>query len=396
MRSRLHLSAKTFFLFGYSAGGIGVQGFAENFPALCAGAVIVNGRDFIEKRGATCPFLITHTYGDGGQKAGDGLAAYCDIIGAPHVRLLVNPSWGLLHDGEQFSFHAVHPTIPRMSLSFLSAIADGRRNQHREDVDYAAMCPYVVNLLNPREVYASNQHEIAHLIQKNGGQPAAIPSAMFYADLVSLPPPTRLSEDEKQGTSLYAVPRIDHKPTGVVAEWWPSQEYHASPAAAAAAGSRVNCDIRYFTERDWIGVSAYKTISALHGAYAHMLLELPGAASLPTQAIAFDPWEDDLRALITLPHLQAVNVVVSSVTMLTPLFPVLRLPALQHTRIRVVICVADKGAFDAEVAAHRVEAQRMSFTPFLWPDHHEQSMDDAAVHQRLIEKVVDAAAIDAP
>ncbi len=119
VRRHLDIDATRFFLYGYSAGGIGVQRFAEEYPEFCAGMVSVNGHTFVEKNGAGCPALILHSYGDAGVLPGFGLFEYYQQIGTPCIRLMTSPNWNRLKAGDDFAFHALNPHVTALTMEFL-------------------------------------------------------------------------------------------------------------------------------------------------------------------------------------------------------------------------------------------------------------------------------------
>jgi hypothetical protein len=390
VKTRLGLRMSTFFLYGYSAGGIGVQGFSEYHPDLVAGIVSVCGHSFIQKKGAKCPILVIHTYGDTGVTEGDGLALLCRLTGQPCIRLVFDPNWGMLRDGQEYSFHSVNPIVASLSQRFFEAIADARLERQVEKIDFPAICPYIVNLLSPHQVIASRQGASLASVAPLGGQPTLIPSARFYSELIRNAPPTRRMVDSDHGIALISPPSSDSKQEVIIGEWWPSREDQGFRSSDGVQRSnleiRTECDLRYATERGLFGITSMKSIRELGFVRSQLVKEFPAASSLPLDIIAIDPLNEELKDIQSIPSLHAVVIIISSSTMLHlilngDLDAFLR----RGVKLRIILCAADQHAYDTALSSLSQAARMSIFQPFYWPEKFKHEINDLAVHQRLIE-----------
>jgi hypothetical protein len=190
IRGQLQIERPDFFLYGYSAGAIGVQHFAEEFPTYAAGIVSVNGHSFVQKHGATCPHLIIHSFGDAGMSAGDGLQRYCAYRDVPCIRLLLSPKWEGLLEGNDGAFHAVNSGVVDLSTAYLVALADLRQKSFTHAIPPVDEWPYVTLAENPLEVAPGRQ--VQSLRQRTASSLFPMPSAAFYSLMLERPLPPRL------------------------------------------------------------------------------------------------------------------------------------------------------------------------------------------------------------
>lgn len=176
LRERLALPENPVYLFGYSAGGIGVQRFAEEYPDQCGGVVSYCGHTFVQKNKARCPFLIVHNYGDGAEN-GVGLETYYRSLGNPVIRLIIPPAWDLvkLH-GIDACHHYHRPWIDRLAASYFMALSDHRR------ASPTLPWPLVALARNHRALITDGDSipEVEQTIM--------MPSAPFYGELLQAPP----------------------------------------------------------------------------------------------------------------------------------------------------------------------------------------------------------------
>jgi hypothetical protein len=210
VRAQLGIERPDFFLYGYSAGGIAVQRFAEEYPEYAAGIVSVNGHTFVQKNGATCPHFILHSFGDGGMSAGHGLQRYCAYREVPCVRYLLSPKWGGLLEGNDGAFHGVNSGVVDLATSFLVGLADLRQNARQKNpaakIPPINQWPYVALAQDPLQVVPGRE---AEKLQRGNTEPIIpIPSAAFYSILLERPLPPCLVKIAEQ--PLYAMrPRPD-------------------------------------------------------------------------------------------------------------------------------------------------------------------------------------------
>lgn len=275
---------------------------------------------------------------------------------------------------------------PTLSLRFIESVVDARRQQKTESPDMAKAFPFVVDLNDPRKVVPASTDAVER-IAKMGGRPAAIPSTRFYAELVRNQLPTRIVDDPKHGRMLYSLSAIERNPLGLVAMWWSEQSDRGQRAGRQPR--RMECDLRYATERDMVGLAALSGIKEMPFVRARVIEEFPGLASLPQHLIAFDPLEEDIVELASFPKLNHVVIAVSSSTMLRLIVPELRKFTQRSLAVSVIVCVSDQKSFDAILADFPAAAKSGMIVPFIFPKEFGPSLDDYAVHQRVLEQAFD-------
>jgi pimeloyl-ACP methyl ester carboxylesterase/uncharacterized protein (DUF427 family) len=215
MRRQFDFKRRDFFLYGYSAGGIGVQRFAEDFPEYCAGIVSVNGHTFTQKNHATCPVLVIHSYGDGGAPSGNGLLLYYQQIDTPCIRLMLSPSWERLKEGNDGAFHAVNGGVVELASTFIEGIADLRAQSKADKVPPISEWPYLTAQEDPLLVMKTPRAATNYRDLFGDKTPMAIPSARFYAALLARPIiPLELQTTD--GTAYLMRPRVDQASRGVI------------------------------------------------------------------------------------------------------------------------------------------------------------------------------------
>ena len=384
---RLGLPSNDFFLYGYSAGGIGVQRFAEENPSLCAGVVSVCGHSFIVKHGASCPMLVIHTIGDGGETEGDGLARYYRSIQTPCIRLLTAPNWGLLAKGEMFSFHALHPAVGDLTLRFIEGIVDLRRERGGAITDHRQASPYVVSPELPRQVMAT---KTADWVRLDAGKyaPALMPSARFYKELVALPLPTRAIDHQQAGRLLYALPAAsDAQPTGVAMVWYGGLTSATGDTSVWEAA--IGRDLRYVIDRDFIAAAAARSPSSVEATFPLIDTESPRASRLPLVAIMVDPSREDLADAIAMKRVRAVAILADASAEMGMLTSAMQTLAATRRKGKVFIAAADEK--EAAQLLQRVpEALRGTvFVAVTGPETKSREILRMAVHQRQLEAAVD-------
>lgn len=199
LREQLALPPTPVYLFGYSAGGIGVQRFAEEYPELCGGVVSYCGHSFVQKNKARCPFLIVHNFGDGAEN-GVGLETYYRSLGNPVIRLVIPPAWHLvkLH-GVDACHHYHRPWIDRLVASYFMALADQRR------ASPAVPWPLTVLARDHRTLIADG------IAIPQEEQTIMVPSMPFYGELLQAPPePITATLLDGRAISLAAPAQAQH------------------------------------------------------------------------------------------------------------------------------------------------------------------------------------------
>jgi hypothetical protein len=393
---RCGLPGNDFFLYGYSAGGIGVQRFAEESPSLCAGVVSVCGHTFIVKRGATCPMLVIHTIGDGGEAEGDGLARYYRSIQTPCIRLLMAPNWGLLAKGETFSFHALHPAVGDLTLRFIEGIVDLRREHGGVITDHRQTSPYVVNPELPRQVMATKNADWMRL-DAGRSAPALMPSARFYKELVALPLPTRVVDHPQAGHLLYALPAAsDAQPIGVAMVWYGGLA--SATGDASVWETAIGRDLRYVIDRDFIAAAAARSPSSVEATFPLIDAESPRASRLPLVALMVDPSREDLADAIAMKRVRAVAVLADPSAELGMLTSAMQTLAAARRKGKVFIAVENEKE-GMQVLQRVPEPLRGTvFVAIAGPEAKTREVFRMATHQRQLEAAVDfvLTAIPAP
>lgn len=358
IRRQFEFSTRRFYLYGYSAGGIGVQRFAEEFPEYCAGVISVNGHTFTQKNKAACPTLIIHSFGDGGCMAGTSLWRYYSSIQTPCIRLLLSPSWERLKEGNDFAFHAVQGNVTELSFSFLEAINDIQRSSSN-DVDAVpsmADWPYVALSEDPLTITANRGPGTIQDITSRGFTPMPIPSARFYAEMLKNPlPPVKL---KAPNSDVYLMrPRPDQAPKGVVTV----VHHEASLTQAEASGyvERLFVDGQYFAEKGYAAILA-KSREEAEQAFAAK--RIPLVQNATRQCLMF--FDPSLETIDTLGEVSNVIIGLTKPIDLPSYMAVFEKMVRNRTRLLVLLPYHTKVEYEAAVASVNPAIRRQIFPPF--------------------------------
>lgn len=221
LKTKVKLNAEQFYLYGYSAGAIGVQRFSETYPELCAGAAIVCGHSYCEKKTARCPILLVSTYGDSGADDTDGLVKYYNRNSTPCISLHFSPNWNLLRDGEAYSFHAVHPLVAPLVQGFFDFLSSSRDKDTNGTIEFGGLVQYVANASDPRQIWSARIPGLSDSIKAMGGDPVFVPSARFYGEMIKNSPPI-IATGEGNDLGIFSVPPQNLIADKIIAERWTS------------------------------------------------------------------------------------------------------------------------------------------------------------------------------
>jgi len=239
LRERLALPATPVYLFGYSAGGIGVQRFAEEYPDLCGGVVTYCGHSFVQKNKARCPFLIVHNFGDSAEN-GIGLETYYRSLGNPVLRLITPPAWDLvkLH-GVDACHHYHRPWIDRLAASYFMALADHRRA--------SPVLPWPITALarDHRTLIADG------IAIPQEEQTIMVPSLPFYGELLQVPPEPITASLDSHAISVAVPAQVQHA-RGVLILRVPEEPHDQNSYLPA---SLRNVALRYGASRGFVTVT---------------------------------------------------------------------------------------------------------------------------------------------
>jgi len=358
IRGQFEFSTRRFYLYGYSAGGIGVQRFAEEFPEYCAGVISVNGHTFTQKNKAACPTLIIHSFGDGGCSAGTGLWRYYSSMQTPCLRLLMSPSWERLKEGNDFAFHAVQGNVTELSCSFLEAINDIQRSSGN-DVDAVptiADWPYVALSEDPLIITANRGPGTIQDITARGFTPMPIPSARFYAEMLKNPlPPVNLHVPK--GDVYLMRPRPDQAPKGVVTVV--HQEADLAQAEAGGYADRLFVDGQYFAEK---GYAAILATSREEAEQAFSAKKVPLVQNATRRCLMFvDP---SLETIDVLGEVSNIIIGLTKPVDLPSYMAVFEKLLRNRTRLLVLLPYRTKVDYEAAVAGINPAIRGQIFPPF--------------------------------
>jgi hypothetical protein len=299
-----------FFVYGYSAGGIMSQRFAEEYPELMLGVASMCGHTFVQKRGATCPFLIMHTLGDFGVGQGDNLARYYVSQGVPVIRAVLDTNWDLRKQDNQHATHAQADAAVVLAMRFFEGIDDLRAKAGGEAAPPRDSWPLVCSSADPRQV--SNRSIAAvGAITKTGDTPVYLPSGRMHQALLDIPPvPRRQVIGEREW--LVSMPAPDIRPTSVWVSLQPlTEELLISQADTGQPidDALLQGDLRYAASRGSIAIGTHGSRGDLRLILKDALNSTPGTAALPLHVQLVDPRPDGFDQICQTPRLASMSLV---------------------------------------------------------------------------------------
>lgn len=299
-----------FFVFGYSAGGIMAQRFAEEYPNLVLGVASMCGHTFIQKNGATCPFLIMHTLGDYGMPQGDNLAKYYTSQGVPVVRAILDTGWDLRKKDNQHATHAFSDPANVLTMRFFEGIEDLRARAGSEGAPPVTTWPLVCAEGDPRRVALRTPAAIAAIV-KSGATPVYLPSGRTHQALLDLPPaPTRAVVNER--TWVISRPAPDVQAEGVWVALQPVPEDLAQSLADQAEDVNdglMQGDLRYAAIHRLIGIGTHGKRGDYKALAKDALVACPAAANLPVHLQLVDPAPEGIAGIGQIPRLATLTLV---------------------------------------------------------------------------------------
>jgi hypothetical protein len=378
MRRQFSIPTKQFFIYGYSAGGIGVQRFAEEYPEFCAGVISVNGHTFTQKNHATCPVLIIHSFGDSGSLAGCGLMRYYALTGTPCVRTLLSPSWERMKEGNDFGFHAVNGNVTELATTFLESLVDLRTASGKGTVPPMSEWPYVTTYEDPLAITPITRGRSGGAIQvPDGTTPMGIPSARFYAQLLDSPlTPLRI---QSQGEECFLIRPRPTRPARGLVTLVQTQESLAN-ALNNAFPQRSFVDGQYFSENGFAVLVANSTTTAAGSAAAVERL-VPNVSQLENTLIVVDPTPG---AILTGPPVKQAIAMFTTPCDLTGYLEEYQKVLQRSTRLLVLLPYRNQVDYDAALATVNPAVRRQLFPPFTATGQNL----DLSIRQQQIESAL--------
>lgn len=368
VRQELRLGERPLLLYGYSAGGIGVQHLAEEYPELCAGVVSYCGHFFVQKRRAGCPFLIAHNFGDM-EHSGDGVTRYYRELGTPVIPLQIEPVWAAVEQDGASGYHRLNPAIFRLARRFFEALVAAPRLAAQNP---APAWPLTLTLTAPRRL----QRDAAAA----DGVALALPSLEVAAEIVRHPAPPAMLADG-QGDAGWAIRPSELRPP-VAVLLLSDATGRGAPADGSTTHARQQAsDLRYAAARGLLTLAPLRATDGCGRILACVHRDDPASAALPTLGLAFFPGDAELAGL--LPQVQAAVIVTAagqSADRLSALAAALAARRLPH---RIVLVADDEAA-----AAHARAALGGPAT--IHVPARGRRPADVALHQELLRTALDA------
>ncbi len=382
LRQQLSITKSRFFLFGYSAGGIGVQRFAEEYPEFCDGVMSANGHSFLLKNKASCPFLILHTYGDWGAPQGDGLAYYYRSINTPCIRVCLTPNWNGLENGNAFVFHGLNASTTPLAVKFFEALSDLRKGKLANGLTPPLQhWPYATAVEKP--------DLITSMLNKNWQQPyvgaglmaVPIPSAGFYAELMKITPPSKVLKLPSGAFSMHTRPSLKKKLLGITTV---SQEIKGNLEAAEENVFRrligpVERDSQYIAEQGFIAIAAANQ-EGISNSLASFYESTSSMKSLPVSSIQFDPEPQQIQNLVNQINPRRLVVILKSSDDALAYLQILQKCIANSMKIKVLVSCSELSEYQTFLS-HVSEAGKAFFSPFQPKGKDAQ----VSLHQQQIE-----------
>lgn len=386
LRQQLSITKPRFFLFGYSAGGIGVQRFAEEYPELCDGVVTANGHSFLLKNKASCPFLIIHTYGDWGAPQGEGLAYYYRSIGTPCVRLCLTPNWDGLNNGNAFVFHGLNGSATPLAVYFFAALSDLRRSKQANGTTPPPLqWPYATAEERPELITQMRDKNWQQTYAAASYTAVAVPSARFYAEMMKITPPSKVLRQALGDFSMHTKPAAGRKPIGLVtiAQSIKGNLEGAEPKVFKLLLGPVERDSQYAAEQGFVAIAA-KDSEGIPGAMASFYEGSPGAKSLPISSIQFHPEPQQIQNLVGQVNPKRLVIVLKSSDDALRYLPILQKCVAKSIKIQVLVSCNEPSEYQTFLSPISEAAGKALFSAFQPKGKDAQ----VSLHQQQLEAAV--------
>ncbi len=354
MRRQFGITGKRFYLYGYSAGGIGVQRFAEEYPEFCAGIISVNGHSFTQKNQSACPALVIHSMGDGGSSSGLGLLRFYSAIGTPCQRLLVSPSWERMKEGNDFAFHALHGSVTDLTITWLDALIAMSDERNPDVLVPATAWPYVASVEDPL-VIAPLRGKSIHNVLPPGATPMLIPSARFYARMLTNPlPPLHLTADNDQAVVIR--PRPDQPAHGLVLMQEPRTG--STVDEPGELSDELVLDGQFLADHGYLALATHQDPPPTLASRIDRLI--PAKSTLRSGHLVIDPAPGQVTASNTSHLVILFSKPVALESYLTEFQALLN----RGTRLLVLLPYRTRAEYDAALAAVNPAIRTQLFPPF--------------------------------
>jgi len=355
MRRQFGITGKRFYLYGYSAGGIGVQRFAEEYPEFCAGIISVNGHSFTQKNQSASPALVIHSMGDGGSSSGLGLLRFYSAIGTPCQRLLVSPSWERMKEGNDFAFHALHGSVTDLTIAWLDALIAMGDERNPDALVPATAWPYVASADDPLVIAPLRGASSIHEVLPPGATPMPIPSARFYARMLANPlPPLHLTADNDEAVVIR--PRPDQPTRGLVL----LQEPHTRSTAdePGEISDDLVLDGQFLADNGYLAVATHQDPPPALGSRIDRLI--PGKTTLRPGHMVIDP----APGQVTASNASHLVILFSKPVALEGYLSECQALLTRGTRLVVLLPYRTRAEYDAALIAVNPALRTQLFPPF--------------------------------
>lgn len=358
MRRQFSIPDKRFYLYGYSAGGIGVQRFAEEYPEFCAGIISVNGHSFTQKNQAKCPVLVIHSMGDGGTSSGLGLLRYYSSVGTPCERLLVSPSWERMKEGNDFAFHAMHGSVTDLAITYVDALIAMSNGRKPGDLLPTTAWPYVASADDPLVIQPLRGAASLFEVLSPEMNPMLIPSARFYAQMLENPlPPLPISTDAGEG--ILMRPRPDQPARGLIV--LRETQITSATGEASPLSDNVVLDGQFLADHGFVALVTNQTGPQPQVMTKADRLIPGGAAALRLGNLVIDPLPG---ALGDLPITGALVVLFTKTVALDGYLEECQRLLKRGVRLQVLLPYRNRFEYDTALATVNPAIRTQMFPPF--------------------------------